>query len=161
MEIGAGLPTASGRAPDALEAIIRPLRASAAKPPPQLRCALARTPNNPGYREATTPTRQSGCKTRCERGYAAKTLRCQFKEECVRHPPTAASALSFTLRPVVSGLGVLQSLFSFQRFCFPLLVLWSMVAWSRCLIVPFQPLGMALRALAFRVRPWAFAGKCQ
>src|ERR1039458_9758256 len=46
-------PTASGRATDALEAIIRPLRASAARPPPPLRCALARTPNNPCYREAT------------------------------------------------------------------------------------------------------------
>jgi hypothetical protein len=159
MEIGAGA-KAGGRAPDALEAIIRRLRASAAKPPPPFRCALARTPNNPCYREATTPTRQSGCKTRWERGYAANaTMPVQGR---VREtPPTAASALSFTLRPVVSGLGVLQSLFSFQRFCFPLLVLWSVIAWSRCLIVPFQLLGMALRALAFRVRPWAFAGKCQ
>ena len=51
--------------------------------------------------------------------------------------------------------------FSFQRFCFPLLVLRSVVAWSRCLIVPFQLLGMAPRALAFRDHPWAFAGKCQ
>jgi hypothetical protein len=107
-------------------------------PPPPLRCALARTPNNPCYREATTPTRQSGCKTGCERGYAAKTLRCQFKEECVRHPQRRTSALSFPLRPVVSGLGVLQSLFSFQRFCFPLLVLWSVVTWSRCPIVPLS-----------------------
>ena len=52
MEIGAGATKASGRAPDALEAIIRRLRASAARPPPPLRCALARTPNNPCYREA-------------------------------------------------------------------------------------------------------------
>ena len=52
MEIGAGVTRAGGRAPDALEAIIRRLRASAARPPPPLRCALARTPNNPCYREA-------------------------------------------------------------------------------------------------------------
>ena len=83
MEIGAGATKASGRTTDALEAIIRRLRASAARPPPPLRCALARTPNNPCYREATTPTRQSGCKTRCESGYAATMLRCQFKQECV------------------------------------------------------------------------------
>ena len=51
--------------------------------------------------------------------------------------------------------------FSFQRFCFPLLVRWSVAAWSRCLIVPFQLLGMAPKALAFRDHPWAFAGKCQ
>ena len=49
-------------AADALEAVIRPIRASAATPPPLLRCALARTPNNPCDREATTPTRPSGCK---------------------------------------------------------------------------------------------------
>jgi hypothetical protein len=54
MENGAGLPTASGRAPNALETIIRPLRASAARPPPPLRCALAKTPNNPCYREAVS-----------------------------------------------------------------------------------------------------------
>ena len=54
-------------------------QASSAAP----RCAVARTPNNPCYREATTPTRQSGCKTRCESDYAATTLRCQFKQECV------------------------------------------------------------------------------
>ena len=78
MEIDAGLPTASGRAPDALEAIIRPLQDSAATPPPLLRRALARTPNNPCYREATTPRRPSGCKTPCERGYSLETLR--FKE---------------------------------------------------------------------------------
>jgi hypothetical protein len=52
MEIGAGATKASGRAPHALEAIIRRLRASAARPPPPLRCALARTPNNPCYRGA-------------------------------------------------------------------------------------------------------------
>ena len=52
MEIGAGATKASGRATDELEAIIRRLRASAARPPPPLRCALARTPNNPYYREA-------------------------------------------------------------------------------------------------------------
>ena len=52
MEIGAGATNTSGRATDALEAIIRRLRASAARPPPPLRCALARTPNNPCYREA-------------------------------------------------------------------------------------------------------------
>jgi hypothetical protein len=52
MEIGCWAPQASGRATDALEAIIRRLRASAARPPPPLRCALARTPNNPCYREA-------------------------------------------------------------------------------------------------------------
>jgi hypothetical protein len=51
-KLGAGLNT-SGRAADALEAIIRRSRASAARPPPPLRCALARTPNNPCYREAT------------------------------------------------------------------------------------------------------------
>ena len=53
MEIGAGVQPASGRATDALEAIIRRLRASTAGLPPPLRCALARTPNNPCYREAT------------------------------------------------------------------------------------------------------------
>ena len=52
MEIAAGATKASGRATDELEAIIRRLRASAARPPPPLRCALARTPNNPCYREA-------------------------------------------------------------------------------------------------------------
>jgi hypothetical protein len=29
---------------------------------------------------------------------------------------------------------IARLLFSFQRFCFPLLVLWSAVAWSHCLI---------------------------
>jgi hypothetical protein len=48
-----GSKQAGGRAPDALEAIIRRLRASAARPPPPLRCALAKTPNNRCYREAT------------------------------------------------------------------------------------------------------------
>ena len=53
MEIGAGVTETSGRATDALEGIIRRLRASAAKaPPPPHRCALARTPNNSCYREA-------------------------------------------------------------------------------------------------------------
>src|ERR1039458_6181302 len=48
-----GDPIPSGRATDALEAIIRRLRASAARPAPPLRWALARTPNNPCHREAT------------------------------------------------------------------------------------------------------------
>ena len=52
MEIGGGAQQTSGRAPDALEAIIRRLRASAARPPLPLRCALARNPNNSCYREA-------------------------------------------------------------------------------------------------------------
>jgi hypothetical protein len=47
-----GLAPTSGRATDVLEAIIRRLWASPARPPPPLRCALARTPNNPCYREA-------------------------------------------------------------------------------------------------------------
>jgi hypothetical protein len=51
MEIGAGAHRTSGRAPDALEAIIRRLWASAARPRSPLRCALAKTPNNPCYRE--------------------------------------------------------------------------------------------------------------
>ena len=52
MEIGAGACPTSGRATDALEAIIRRLWASPARPPPPLRRALARTPNNSCYREA-------------------------------------------------------------------------------------------------------------
>jgi hypothetical protein len=47
MENGAAPWQAGGRATDALEAIIRRLRASAARPPLPLRCVLARTPNNP------------------------------------------------------------------------------------------------------------------
>jgi len=47
MENGAGVNRPSGRAPDALEATVRRLRASAARPPPPLRCALARTPTTP------------------------------------------------------------------------------------------------------------------
>ena len=76
-------------------------------------------PTTPAIAEATTPTRQSGCKTRCERGYAARTLRCQFKEECVRHVQRRISALSFPLRPVVSGLGVLQFFSAFSVSAFP------------------------------------------
>jgi hypothetical protein len=53
MEIGCWASSANGSATDALEAIIRPLRASAARPPLPLRCALARTLNNPCYCEAT------------------------------------------------------------------------------------------------------------
>src|ERR1019366_7954752 len=40
-----------------------------------------RTPNSPYHQKATTPTRQSGCKTRRERGYSAKTLRCLLGEK--------------------------------------------------------------------------------
>jgi hypothetical protein len=81
MEIGAGANQASGRATDALEAIIRRLRASEARPPPPLRCALAKTPNNPCYREATIQRGNPAAKLAASAAYAAKTLQCQLGEK--------------------------------------------------------------------------------
>src|ERR1017187_3498227 len=74
---------------------------------------------------AEPPTTPAIARLRLQRGnpapklaasaaHAAKTPRCQVKEACVRQPPKAVSALSFPVRPVVSGLGVSLSHFSFS-----------------------------------------------